>query len=375
MKRSLSLALTMAALMAIGASAFAQVTINGYYRAGSMTNVDASSNATTAFQDRIRLNLSFAAPDDMFGFKARLQADSSGTTSGLVALFQNVVTATYVNGTSADAIAVTAPADLKYGYGYAKFLDGMVKLSAGYLDLTDYAVAENTGNYYFGNVYTDDVTGAANPNLSGQKGKFLGTALQVWPVEGLSIAATLRTDGSQVAAHHLGLDAYYLVPGLGKAIIASQLGVYSATAASASDDLARSFASAGFSYTGFPGLTATAAFRATYANSAEALGAIAIVEYASGPLFADLSTDLDLTNSHYYLEGEVSYLVIPQVKIRAYGAYNDVAASTIKINGVSNQESVGADLVFPVGKGELQAGVVYGDKANFQFPVLVKVNF
>jgi hypothetical protein len=383
MKHFLSRALMVAAVLAAGSQAFAQLTINGYYRVGSMTNVDTNNNVSTAFQDRIRLNLSFAAPDDMYGFKARLQADSSGANSGLVNLFAVTAATTGTVDTTVAATkqpitattTVTPPAILKYGYGYAKALDGMVKLSAGYLDLTDYAVAQNTGNYYFGNVFTDDVTGAATPNLSGQKGKFLGTALQAWPVEGLSIAATVRTDGSIEAAHHLGLDAYYLIPGLGKAILASQLGVYSATSASASDDLSRSFVSGGFSYVGLPGLSATAVLRSTYASNASALGSVAIVEYAVGPLFADLAGDVDFTNSHYYLEGEASYLVIPQVKVRAYGAYADAVTANIKINGAGNQSSLGFDLVLPIGKGEIQAGIVYGDKSNVQFPVLVKANF
>jgi hypothetical protein len=379
MKRSLIRALMVAAAMAVGASAFAQLAFNGYYRVGSMSNVDSGGNEATAFQDRIRLNISFAAADDMYGFKTRLQKDSSGTTSALVGLFTNGVASTgttnLVTGATTIANTVTAPADIRYGYGYAKLLDGMVKLSAGYLDLTDYSVAENTGNYYFGKVYTDDLTGANTGIQSGQTGRYLGTALQVWPIEGLSVAATIRTDGSTIAAHHLGFDAYYLLPGIGKAIIASQFGLYSSTAASASNDLAKSFVSAGFQYLGLAGLSATAALRSTYVNNAEAFGAIAILEYGAGPLFANLSTDVDLTNSHYYFEGEVAYLVIPQVKIRGYGAYNDVPTGSIAINGINNKYSVGADLVLPVGKSEIQAGVVYGDQANLQFPILIKANF
>jgi hypothetical protein len=384
MKLSLSRALAIAAALALSIPAFAQVTINGYYRVGSMSNLPSSGSATTAFQDRVRLNLSFAAPDDMFGFKARLQADSSvingANYSGLANLFLDgfsgtVDTTAAASKTAKVSATVTPPGIIKYGYGYAKLLDGAIKLSAGYLDLTDYAVVQNTGNYYFGNVMSDDVSGPASPNLSGQKGKFLGTALQAWPIEGLSVAATMRTDGTTLAAHHLGFDAYYFIPGFGKALLASQLGSYT-DAATSSDDLSKSYVSGGFSYLGFKGLTATAVLRSTYASSKAALGTVAIVEYATGPLFADLATDIDFTNSHYYVEGEVTYTVDPKfLKVRAYGAYNDVVTSNIKINGTSNQQSLGADLVFPIGKGEIQAGVVYGDKSNIQFPVLVKANF
>jgi hypothetical protein len=186
-------------------------------------------------QGRIRLNISFAAADDMYGFKTTLQKDSSGTTPALVGLFTNGVAST-------------------------------------------------------------------------------------------------------IAARHLGFDAYYLLPGIGKAIIASQFGRYSSAADSASNDLSESFVSA-------------------------------------GPLFANLSADVDLTNSHCYFKGAVAYLVIPQVKLRGYGAYNDATTGNIAIDGINNKYSFGGDLVLPVGKSEMQAGVVYGDQANLQFPILRKANF
>jgi hypothetical protein len=368
-----------------------------------MSNLTSYGTGTnTVFQDRIRLNLSFAAPDDMFGFKARLQADSydSGATnnSALINLFTDKVSIPAIpaggGAVAAQTLYGSPLGSLKYGYGYGKVLDGMVKLSAGYLDLTDYSVAENTGNYYFGNVFTDDLTGANTGILSGQKGRFFGSALQVWPIEGLSVAATMRTDNNRFGAHNMGLDAYYLVPGLGKAIVSSQVGIYSSTRASASDDLSKSLISGGFSYVGFPGLTATAVLRSTYTPASgtyikkdqNAFGAVAIVEYGVGPLFADLSTDIDFTNSHVYFEGEASYLVIPQMKVRVYGAMADKANANINIalsnnTAVANKYAIGSDLVFPIGKGEIQAGVVYADQAAgvdtgaFQFPVLVKANF
>jgi len=403
MKTSIARVLVAVAALALTAPAFAQLSINGYYRAGSMSNLTSYGTGTnTVFQDRIRLNLSFAAPDDMFGFKARLQADSydSGATnnSALINLFTDKVSIPAIpaggGAVAAQTLYGSPLGSLKYGYGYGKVLDGMVKLSAGYLDLTDYSVAENTGNYYFGNVFTDDLTGANTGILSGQKGRFFGSALQVWPIEGLSVAATMRTDNNRFGAHNMGLDAYYLVPGLGKAIVSSQVGIYSSTRASASDDLSKSLISGGFSYVGFPGLTATAVLRSTYTPASgtyikkdqNAFGAVAIVEYGVGPLFADLSTDIDFTNSHVYFEGEASYLVIPQMKVRVYGAMADKANANINIalsnnTAVANKYAIGSDLVFPIGKGEIQAGVVYADQAAgvdtgaFQFPVLVKANF
>jgi hypothetical protein len=352
-----SRALVIAAVIATSAvPAFAQVTINGYYRGGSRTNIDTNGNALTAFNDRLRLNLSYVDPDGNFGFKTRLQGDSSGTTSGIKTVF-------------------SAPG-IKYGYGFVKFLDGMLKVSAGYLDITDYAVTETVGNIYLGNVTTDAVTGPGTPLLSGQTGSFLGTAIQVTPMDGLSIAATVRTDGTDLEAHHFGLDAGYAIPDVGKVLLASQFGVYNATDSLASNDIANSFVSAGFSYTGIKGLAATASLRSTYKSSKQAFGAVGIVEYTAGAFFADVSTDIDFTNSSYYVEGEVSYLVIPQLKVRAFGGLADSQISALKANGsTTNQYVAGVDVVFPVGKAEAQIGFVYGDTSCVQIPVLLKVNF
>jgi hypothetical protein len=399
MKNLLLRALTIAAFMAVGASAFAQLTINGYYRAGGNLNVppsDAGSkDATAAFADRIRLNLSFAAPDDMYGFKARLQADSSGTTSGLINLFSSsAATSGTVDTTVANTkqkitatTTVTPLAALKFGEVYAKFLDGMIKITAGKLDVTDYMVTENIGNIYFGNVATDAPV-LKGSLLGTQSGNTTGTILQVWPIENLSAAVMMRTDGTNPMAHHYGVDAYYMLPGIGKAIFSSQLGYYNASDAIAYDDLNKSFASLGFSYTGFPGLTATAAYRyngnavkdAVAKTYAVGNGAIVIVEYNVAPVFVDLSADVDLSNSHYYVEGEAVYTIIPQLKIRAYGAYTESTNTNgnIKLNGSStaNNSLFGADLVFPVGKAEAMLGLAYGDKAKaIQIPLLVKANF
>jgi hypothetical protein len=367
MKRNLSRALAVAAAaLVLGASAYAQVTVNGYYRVGGRENIDASGNQVLKFDDRIRLNLSYAAADDMFGFKARLQANSSGTTSGLATLFLNGVSST-ISGTTITN-AVTAPSVVKYAMGYAKFFDGQLKVTGGLLSISDYQVYENIGNIYLGLVTTDSPALGSSSFLNSKT----GVLAQAWPIEGLSVAAVTVADGSAIDLNHFGLDAYYLLPGFGKAILNTQLGSYSATAASASNDLSKSFVSAGFQYSGFAGLSATGALR--YNGAAKnAVGAIAIVEYSKGPLFADLSSDLDFTNAKTYLEGEVSYVVLPQLKVRGYGAFDAGAKNNVLAS--SSTYTAGADLVFPVGKGELMAGVNYGDKSSISFPILVKANF
>lgn len=416
MKRYFIRAITIAVVMAVSASAFAQLTINGYYRVGGIGNIPTRGNDSVGFSDRIRLNISYAASDDMFGFTTRLQGNSLVGTmnSGLQNLFISKVTTTTVNGTTVvNGVSYSA---IKYGMAYVKFLDGAVKVSAGLLDIKDYSVCQSVTNPYFGQVYTDNIAPGSSL-LAGQTGNTQGAIVQIWPVENFSIAGVMRVDGNSVNLHDFGVDAYYNVPGIGKVIISSQLGSFDTNtttictvpqATNASDDITKSFVSAGFSYTGIQGLTATAAFRYnnltninsyTTASGDGSVGGVAIVEYTQGPLFADVAADLDLTNSRNYFEGEVSYLVIPQMKVRAYGAQylcqggsfmngkssimpgnfirSELGVGTTSANIDNDTYLYGLDLVFPAGngKGELDVGVNYGDWSNVSFPVLVKVNF
>jgi hypothetical protein len=400
MKRPISRMLTIAAFLAFGASAFAQLTFNGYYRVGGVYDSDGIKSYSAApdnlvtLQDRIRLNISYAAPDDMYGFKSRLQADtaysSSGApTSAIANLFVNSST-TKATGTGTPAAATYATTDTwsnwKFAEGYAKFLDGMFKVSAGRLDITDYEVAQNVGNVPLGYVYSDE-TAVNAPLLGGQKGKTTGAILQTWPIENFSAAVVMRTDGTQYyKTHHYGLDAYYMVPGVGKALFASNLGYLGATTNNTQETLDKSYASLGFSYTGYPGLSATAVYRYNgYVLNSEgkysyANGAVAIVEYSSGPLFADLSGDFDFTNSHRYIEGEVSYLIIPQVKVRGYFGYTDSTTMDtnvvqLYVNSIACNSLMGVDIVLPIGKTEVSLGLDYADKAKIQIPLLVKANF
>lgn len=400
MKRTLARTLAIAAFFAFGASAFAQLVFNGYYRVGGAFDSDSSKYYSSApdkivtLTDRIRLNISYAAPDDMYGFKTRLQADQSisstgSATSAIANLFTDTATTTATGtGTPAAAKYTTTNTwgNFKYAMGYAKFLDGTVKFTAGKLDVTDYMVAQNTANIYLGNVFTDEPSIAYGSLLGGQKGKTTGALIQTWPIENLSAAFLIRTDGTQeYKTHHYGIDAYYNVPGIGKAILASSLGYYAA-GNNDQEKLDKSFASLGFTYTAYPGLSATAAYRYNgYVLNSDgeykaSNGAIAIVEYSSGPLFADLSGDFDFTNSHSYIEGEVSYQVIPQVKVRGYFGYTESTTanfSGITLNGSSmaNNSLYGADIVLPIGKAEASLGLAYADKAKIQMPLIVKASF
>jgi hypothetical protein len=403
--------------LAFGASAFAQLTFNGYYRVGGVYDSNNDSRAysagrenLTTLSDRIRLNISYAAQDDMYGFKSRLQADAAYSTSGsptsaIANLFTNSVsskttTDDKTKDKAGNLVYTTTTANtwgnLKYGFGYAKFLDGTLKFSAGKLDVTDYMVTTSTANIYTGNVFTDSPTVITGSLLGGQKGNTTGAMLQVWPIEGLSVAATARTgDGSAYyKTHNYGIDAYYMLPGIGKAILTSNLGYFGASSTTVNsgdsinkqEGLDKSFVSAGFSYTGFPGLTATAAYRYNgyVANDdgkyEAANGAIAIAEYKSGPIFGSIAGDFDLTNSRYYLDGEASYLIIPQVKVRGYFMYANSTIYTyskINLNGntLANNSLYGVDVVLPVGNAEASVGLAYADKAKIQIPLLVKANF
>jgi hypothetical protein len=386
----------------VSAPAFAQLTIDGYYRVGGADNIDANGNAQMALMDRIRLNLGYAAPDDMIGLKARFQADST-TQSGLLNLLADTTSSTALPGTGSKT--VYAPfASLKYGEGYAKFLDGAVKFTAGRLDVTDYVVTnQSTGNIYGGNIATDELY-TKQSLLALQVGKTTGGLLQIFPVEGLSAALLYQMDNKNVGWHNLGLEAYYMIPDMGKFLLSSSL--------LNDTNLSQAFVSAGFSYTGVPGLTATAVYR-YYSPSAstnegttitatnqpdQASGAVVILDYSSGPFFANVAGDFDFTNQHSYIEGEVAYQIIPQIKIRAYGGvadsrytisgnnpdafftYSTTAVGTPEagtaLANVLNNYYYGVDVVFPFAKGsEVMVGAAYGDMVNWQCPILVKVAF
>jgi hypothetical protein len=375
MKLSLTRALMLLVGTALSLPAFAQLSINGYYRVGAADNIAASGTQTAAFFDRIRLNLSFAAPDDMFGFKTRLEVNSwdsaAANSPALLNLFTDKVSASFV---------ATPLVSLKYGQAYAKFLDGTLKLTVGRLDIADYNANQSVGNIYLNNVATDEPT-VKGSLLGMQVGTTTGAILQAWPFEGFSAAVTMAADGKAPGLHNFGFDAYYLIPGTGKLLISSQ--------ALDDSDLTKSYASAGFSYTGVKGLTASGVVRyyGKAAGKAQALGTVAIVEYNVAPFFVDVAADVDFTNSHFYVEGEAAYAILPQIKVRAYGAYTDSTATAgngnINVRGdvmasgskTVNKYLAGFDLVFPVGKAEASIGMAYGDVANIQIPVLIKANF
>jgi hypothetical protein len=369
MKRNLARVLVLAAAMAAGATAFAQVTINGYYR-GGVADLTNGAGSSVGIVDRLRLNLSYAAPDDMYGLKARLDATSAsdGKTSGWVNLLTN------------------AGATPRYAEGYAKLFDGALKFTAGKLEIGDYSVYQNIGNYYLGNVGTESPV-FGKYLLSNGKGNTTGGIVQLFPIEGLSLAASVGTpDTNTPNLHDFGVHGYYLIPGVAKLLVTSQLGQSKLTGASATtDDISKAFVSAGVQYLGVPGLTATAAYRYDNTDS----GAVAIVEYTQGPLFVDVAGDSDfgptVSQQGWYAEYEVSYLVIPQLKVRTYGALSskvnygvsDTLAIIAGSNGalIGNQYLFGGDLVFPIGKGEIVAGVAWADQAGMQIPLMVKVNF
>jgi len=361
--------------MIVPVAAFAQLSFGGYYRAGGIYVAPASGTSTLTFSDRLRLNVAFASANDLYGFKFRLQGN--GSTSGPGA-----------GGSSGIYNAFTNAGTLQYGFGYMTFLDKKLKLSAGVLDVTDYEVAQHVGNLYLGNVFTDE-TKPGSPVLGGEKGNTTGAMAQLEPVTGLSIGIYSRIAGTDLSVSDLGIAASYVIPNTGKIIVDSSLGNY----ASASNDIGKSRVTGVFSFTGVKGLSATAGVRydghTAFGNANNgAIGALAIVEYTTGPLFLDLAADLDLTNSAQYVESEVDYKIISPLTLRAYGAY-DSSALYAKAGStgaaVANNEMIGADLVIPFTvpasagspstSAELDAGIVYGNKSNIGVPVLVKVNF
>ena len=394
MKRFIVRAFMVAAVLALGSSAFAQLTFNGYYRTGGTFYVPTSGSNAFEYGDRLRLNVSYVAQDDLFGAKFRLQGNGE-TQPGITQLFLSTGTKTVVPYGIEDAFMDAS--SLQYGFAYVNLFGGIVKATMGKLDITDYEVAQKfVANQFFGNVYTDELKPGA-PLLGGQKGNTTGAMVQVKPMDGLSVAAFSRIDTSDtgttpdIGAHELGFSAYYKLPDLGTVTFNSSLGHNTLGSNSAYDDnLSRSYVSAAFSYTGFKNLIASAGLRYdgdtvynSKANAATSL--IAIVDYdfadMSLPMTLDLAGDFDFVNSYSYFEGEVNYVVIPQVKVRAYGEYdstetNGTGIAKLNFAAKANNYTLGADLVFPAGKAaEIDAGILYGDVTNIAYPILAKVNF
>jgi hypothetical protein len=385
MKRVLPLILAIAAAVIVPATAFAQLTWNGYYRTGGTYYAPSSGNGPNAFEygDRLRLNVSYAAAEDLFGAKFRLQGN--GETQPLTKASPYGTSAVTTYGIPD---AFTDSNTLQYGEAYVNLFGGVAKVSMGKLDITDYEVVQQyVGNQFFGNVYTDELQ-PGKTLLGGQKGNTTGGILQVKPIDNLSVAMFSRIDGTDFNAHELGFAAYYAIPDLGKLVFNTSLGHYlgaSGTLSNAvSDDLGKSYLSLAFAYTGVKNLSATAGLRYdgdTMYNAKynAATSVIAIVDYNMAdllPMTLDIAADLDFANASSYVEGEVNYAIVPQVKVRAYGEY-DSTLSIQKLNfaGLANTYTLGGDLVLPAGKAELSAGLVYGDKTNLGIPLLIKANF
>lgn len=337
--------------------AFSQVSVGGYYRAGGIYAVPSSGTNALNYADRLRLDGSFASPDNLFGLKFRLQGNgaSSGAT-GFVPTFS------------------TAGA-IQYGFGYVRLLGGRMSISAGKLNITRYEVAQHVGNYFLGNVFTDE-TQPGSPILGGEKGNTTGAIVQAAPISGLNLGLYTHIDGTNISTEDFGAVASYDLHGIGKVLVNSAFGNYS----TANPSFAKSYVNAAFAYTAIRGLHASLGVRfdgeTPYAGGNNAaVGIVGIVEYKAGPLFVDLATDSDLSNAHAYVEGEVDYAVLPKLKLRAYGAY-DSTGTYAKVDSIGNNETFGGDVVVPVSKGaEIDAGVVYGNNSNVAVPVIVKVDF
>lgn len=357
MKRVTIILLGFALSMIAPALLFSQVVFNGYYRAGAIYAAPSGGPNTFNYADRLRLDSSFVSPDKTFGLKFRLQGNgSSNGVTGFVPAFSNA-------------------GSIQYGYGYIDLFGGKASVSAGKLDVTNFELAQHVGNYFLGNVYTDE-TQPGSPILGGEKGNITGAIVQGSPIRGLDLGLYTHIDGANICAEDFGAVASYDIPNLGKVLVNSAFGSYTTS----NPGLSASYVSAAFDYTGIQGLSAGVGLRydgnTPYAGANNsAVGVLGIVEYTSGPLFVDLATDSDLTNGNAYVEGEVDYKAMPAVTLRGYGAY-DSTGKYAKVDGIGNNEMFGGDLVMPVAKGaEIDAGVVYGNNSNIAVPVIVKVNF
>ncbi len=314
----------------VATSAFAQLTINGYSRANALYT---NSSGVESLAYRMRFNLTFNDASGNFGAWGRFQSD-----------------------------AYAAPA-FKYGYGWAKFLGGVVKVNAGQLANYDYMVGSGKSDFKLGNVCTDAYIGDATD----------GYLVQVMPNKALNVGVTVLPSGTLSGAD-LTLSAKYSIDKVGNLMVNVRAPDPTPTATT---DL---FASGAFEFTGMPGLDATAAFEFGgtgfwHGYAANQMTAIAVVTYTSGPFGVQVAPVYNVTGSKLYCEGFVSYALQPTLILNVVGAYDQAhAAAMLPTAGATY--FVGAELnVKGMGAGYFMTGVWYDDVGGLSIPLALRVNF
>jgi hypothetical protein len=310
----------------VATSAFAQLTVNGYSRG---TATFAPSAGTASMLYRLRLNMTYNDASGNFGAWARLQSDGYATLA------------------------------LKYGYAWAKFFDGKVKVNAGQLANYDYGVFSGVSDYKLGNICTEAYIGDATD----------GVLVQFMPTSALNVGLTFLPS-TALSGSDLTVSAKYSLDKIGNVFVNFRPADASATSST------NLFASGTFELTAVPGLDATACVE--YGGNgfwhgyvAKQLTIVANVTYGQGPFSVQVAPVYNLTDSALYTEGYVQYKATKDLALRVIGAYDQSGVSL----GTPGDYFVGFEASNAVGKGYIMTGAWYDKVAGLTVPVGLKVVF
>jgi len=296
------------ALMCVGAM-FAQATVNGYVRVTG--TFDKDMNYTYA--DRLRLNLSYTSEDKNFSMFTRLQGGSTTAPS-----------AVYMNGS-------------------AKLLDGMLKVTAGYMSTYDYSIGSGVSEYKLGSVYN-------NYDLDSSK----AALFQLYPMEGLDIGLVLYDNaGAAFGAGNLGVNLAYTLKDLGKIVVSSKLAT----------DTAKSSVTATFQYTGMEGMDVAVGYKGLASTQIWALA-----NYAAGDLSVQVAPEYYLTASELYVEGDVTYKMAP-LSFNVLFAYDTTKAI------LGDDYMAGLEAIYSVGKFKGLTGFYYYAAAATGLKIPLELRF
>jgi len=330
------------ALSCVGA--FAQVTVAGYDKASATYNSVAEG---AAYGDEIRFNLTAKDADGKYGFSGRFQGTSSVYNPDFVG-------GPILNADGDEVALAKNDFAVKYMFGWANFFDGMLKLSAGRINEGGYQFAQNEANSIQGNVSSDASGGFKDIRTQSME-------LTLAPIAGLTASAIYTPNGS-VAASDWKFGVAYAVENL--------LNVKAMAKMSATDKFLGTF---GAEFVGVENLSAVAGVKLE--NDGDAFfGIYSIVGYTMDKLFIEAAGQYNTAGKSakkgYYFEGQAEY-TLETLSVRGFGQYNKDTAVTDS----GNEYLVGAELSIPVGGGEFNVGVNYGDVTEVSLPVYLKIAF
>jgi hypothetical protein len=346
----------------VAAGAFAQVTVAGYDKAVvTYTNHedDVTGDAGAGFSDEIRFNLTAKDADGKYGFSGRFQGTSQ-------------------NATSNDFV-------VKYMYGWANFLDGMITLSAGRLNEGSFSFGQNEANSIQGNMDTEKAPGGTFGtvkittffDVTDIRTQSMELALN--PMAGLKAAVIYTPAGAdtELAGSDFKFGATYSVENL---LNIKTMWMSSAENTAIAYDGGDILGHVSAEYVGVENLSAVAGVKIMNDTEDPFFGIYTIVGYTMDALFFEVAgqfnTETDILDASYYVEGNVEYTT-EAYSVRAFGQFNDSEQDSVRLfdlGGVGDY-LIGAELSLPVGGGEFNVGFNYGDESEFALPVYLKIAF